>query len=381
VSIIRLSRLVVAPILILLLVLGTGVTYAAQTCVSPTGAGNCFTSIQAAVDAAPSGGMVLIKAGTYTEQVTIIGKNLTLAGQHGAVVRAPAGLAQTLLPLETRRAIIGVKNANVTIRALTIDGGHTAAANPGLVGILYAQAGGEIRKTTVKDVGFGLRPAPANEGEGIVVVNRSATPRTITIAENQVSGFNSTGITVGGFASINDPNFGFLTAHLVKNTVVGAGPTDAIEQFGIQYGLYTIEHHITGTLKENRVSDIRYTGASGLSAVGIAVVGALNVPVEKNVVVNAQRGIDIQYLSVGTQVVKNTIRGPSSEALGYQGIGLAGYNNRLVENTLSNLEVGIRLYNDQQLGFAENTTVYKNKFESVTQIVLMEPGVISALVE
>jgi hypothetical protein len=374
VTINRLAGLVVALMLAQLMGFGTGMAYASQTCVSPKGVGGCFSSIQAAVDAAAPGTTILINAGTYAEQVTIIGKDLTLSGQKGTIIRAPAGMAQTLLPEETRRAIIGVKNANVTLLALTINGARSAKANPGLVGILYAQAGGEIRKNTVKDVGFGPRPVRAYEGEGIVVVNRSATPRTITIAENRVAGFNSLGIVVGGFASIDNPTFGFLTAHVVKNTVVGAGTTNAIEQYGIQYGLYTIEHHITGTLSENQVSNVRYTGRSGFPAVAIAVVGAYDVPVQKNVVANAQRGIDLQYLSSGIQVVKNIIRGPASQATGYQGIGVAGNRSRVAENSLTNLEVGIKLYNDQYIGFAENAMMVKNHFQHVAQAVVKERG-------
>ncbi len=369
----RLAGLVVALMLGQLMGLGTGMAYASQSCVSPKGVGGCFPSIQAAVDAAAPGTTILINAGTYAEQVTIIGKDLTLSGQKGTIIRAPAGMAQTLLPEETRRAIIGVKDATVAINALTIDGARSAKVNPGLVGILYAQAGGEIRKNTVKDVGF-ARPVRAYEGEGIVVVNRSATPRTVTIAENRVAGFNSVGIIVGGFASIDNPTFGFLTAHVVKNTVVGAGATNTIEQFGIQYGLYTIEHHITGTLSENQVSNVRYTGRSGFSAVAIAVVGAYDVPVQKNVIANAQRGIDLQYLSSGIQVVKNTIRGPTSQATGYQGIGVTGNRSRIAENSLTNLEIGIRLYNDQYIGFAENATVVKNRFQRVAQAVVKERG-------
>src|SRR5687767_4472341 len=108
---------------------GTGIAYASQACVSPKGVGGCFSSIQAAVDAAAPGTTILINAGTYAEQVTIIGKDLTLSGQKGAIIRAPSGMAQTLLPEETRRAIIGVKDATVAINGLTINGARSAEAN------------------------------------------------------------------------------------------------------------------------------------------------------------------------------------------------------------------------------------------------------------
>jgi pectin methylesterase-like acyl-CoA thioesterase len=56
--------------------------------VHPAGAGQCYTSIQAAVDAASDGDEIIIRAGKYSEQVTVIGKNLSLVGRDGAVVQA-----------------------------------------------------------------------------------------------------------------------------------------------------------------------------------------------------------------------------------------------------------------------------------------------------
>jgi len=85
--------------LILLLgiaVLGNSVAYAAGLCVHPTGAGRCFTSIQAAVDAANSGDRIIIRPGKYVEQVTILGKDLTLVGRSGVVVQAPEAMQDTL---------------------------------------------------------------------------------------------------------------------------------------------------------------------------------------------------------------------------------------------------------------------------------------------
>ena len=74
-------------ILIVIAGLGNSVAYAASLCVHPASAGRCFTSIQAAVDAANSGDQILIRAGTYVEQVTISGKDLTLQGRPGAISR------------------------------------------------------------------------------------------------------------------------------------------------------------------------------------------------------------------------------------------------------------------------------------------------------
>ncbi len=51
-----------------------------------------------AVDAANAGDQISIGAGKYIEQVTIIDKDLTLVGQTGAVIQAPADMEDTQSP-------------------------------------------------------------------------------------------------------------------------------------------------------------------------------------------------------------------------------------------------------------------------------------------
>src|SRR5512134_3048521 len=80
--------------------LGSNAAYAfGGLCVHPTGAGNCFTSIQEAVDAANDDDQILIRSGKYVEQVTIVGKSLTLVGRRGAVIQAPEAMEDTLTPI------------------------------------------------------------------------------------------------------------------------------------------------------------------------------------------------------------------------------------------------------------------------------------------
>ena len=97
--------------------LGTHVAYASSLCVHLSGAGRCYTSIQDAVDAANSGDQILIRAGTYVEQVTVRGKDLTLVGRSGAVLRAPEQMEDTLSPIFgfPGRPILLVTDADVTV--------------------------------------------------------------------------------------------------------------------------------------------------------------------------------------------------------------------------------------------------------------------------
>ena len=96
--------------------LGNSVAHAASLCVHPSGAGQCFTTIQSAVDAAKTGDRIIIRAGKYIEQVIISGKDLELVGRSGAVLQAPAGLqdAQTPITGFEGRPILFVTEADVS---------------------------------------------------------------------------------------------------------------------------------------------------------------------------------------------------------------------------------------------------------------------------
>jgi len=54
--------------------------HATTWCVNPDGSGGCYSSIQAAVDAASPGDRINIAAGTYAEGVNITKDNITLSG-------------------------------------------------------------------------------------------------------------------------------------------------------------------------------------------------------------------------------------------------------------------------------------------------------------
>ncbi len=307
--------------------LGSGVAHASGSCVNPTGAGHCFTSIQAAVDAANDGDQITIRPGKYIEQVTIVGKNLTLVGRQNAVIKAPDAMEDTLSPIAgvEARPIILVAEAEVTIRDLIIDGANSAANNPFLEGIAFINADGAIRGNVVKNIGFGAPTLPDDgsyQGEAIVVVNFGPTPRTVTIAENYVANYNSSGITIFAQATPEDPTLGNLTVHVLNNTVVGSGPNNVLGQWGVFFGGYE-SAQITGSLKGNRIRDLITVDQYPSPGVGIATKDTTNVEIANNIVENVDMGFSVS--GMGTQVVENRFKKVSTGILLF--VDFPGYGN------------------------------------------------------
>jgi hypothetical protein len=373
-------------ILIVIIGLGNSVAYAASLCVHPTGAGRCFTSIQAAVDAANSGDQIIIRAGKYVEQVTISGKDLTLVGRSGAVIQAPAEMEDTLSPIFgfPGRPILLVTDAEVIVRDLTINGANSAENNPFLQGILFLNAGGVIRGNVVKDVGFGEPRLPLDEngepvyqGDAIVVINFMVTPRTVTITENRVVNFNNNGILVDAEADLNDPAAANLTVHVTNNTIIGSGPTEAIDQWGIfigGFGFADPQFSITGTIKGNHLRDLVTVGSFPLPSIGIVMFNPYNLEVRNNTIENVNVGLAANQV-VGAQIAHNQIVGPGADVFGSAGLLISGTDSNVFENRFRKLDTGILLFvEDPQLGSAVNTVINKNRFDNVTMEIMTGPG-------
>jgi hypothetical protein len=101
---------------------------AATLCVHPTGAGGCFTTIQAAITAAMPGDTINVAAGTYNEMVQV-NKTVTLRG-------AQAGVdARTRLPVNESIITHGdgpvqILADNVVIDGFTIQGASNNPSDP-----------------------------------------------------------------------------------------------------------------------------------------------------------------------------------------------------------------------------------------------------------
>ena len=382
------TRQFVMLVLILIVLIGTGnsVAYASSLCVHPTGAGRCFTTIQAAVDAADNGDRIIIRAGKYVEQVTISGKNLTLNGRPGAIIQAPAQMEDTLSPIFgfPGRPILLVTDAEVTVRDLIINGANSPENNPFLQGITFLNASGVIRGNVVKDVGFGEPRLPLDEngepvyqGDAIVVINFLATPRTVEITENWITNFNNNGILVDAEADLNDSFAATLTAHVTNNVIVASGPTEAIDQWGIFFGGFGFtdpQSSVTGTISGNRLRDLVTVGAHPLPSIGVVMFNPANLEVSNNTIENVNIGLAANRV-VGAQITRNQITGPGPDVFGSSGLLISGTDSYVFENRFKKLDTGILLFvEDPELGSTLNTVMDENHFDHVGMDIMTGPG-------
>ena len=106
------------------------------TTILTVGTGGTYSTIQAAVDAAGNGDTILIAAGTYREQVTVNGKDITLqgAGSGQTIIEAPdanllvSNASDPNATRPTKYAVVTIKgDADVTIAGLTVDGRDQAS--------------------------------------------------------------------------------------------------------------------------------------------------------------------------------------------------------------------------------------------------------------
>jgi hypothetical protein len=383
--------MVLALILVILAGLGNSVAYAASLCVHPTGAGRCFTSIQAAVDSASSGDQIIIRAGTYVEQVTISGKDLTLVGRPGALIQAPAEMQDTLSPVFgfPGRPVLLVNDAEVTVRDLIIDGANSAEGNPFLQGIVFLNAGGVIRGNVVKNIGFGEPRLPLDEngfpvyqGDGIVVINFLGTPRAVAIMDNQVLNFNNNGILVDAEADFNNPAAANLSVQVMNNTVVGSGQNGVIDQWGVfigGFGFADPSFSITGTIRGNRIRDIVTVGDYPLPSVGIVMFNPYHLEVTQNTIDNVNVGFVANQV-VSAQIHHNVVVGPGPDAFGSSGLMISGMDSYVTKNRFRKLDAGVLLsVDDPQLGSAVNIVLDDNNFDQVAADMMTSPGAPMAL--
>jgi hypothetical protein len=372
---------------------------AATVVVGTCRTGRSFTTIQAAVDAAPSGSTIDVCPGTYPEQVVIEAKTLTLVGilsgtNDAAILVPPAGglmITGTRIGGRAVAAQILVQDSTgVTISHLTVDGSGNALigclTNP--IGIYFKNSSGRIIDSVARNQILDSRDQGCQVGLGIDVESNLGNP-AVTVSNNSVHNYQKNGITAGGPGTGGGP-----TMAISSNTVVGIGATPLIAQNGIQIGFGA-----TGKVTGNTVADDIYTGTMPAGGTGILVYASTGVTASGNSVHSTQFGIatvtdqidgtaDNAIITAnhigGTQefdaidlcssvntVHSNSIYGSQAESgihLDDQcpgpGSAPSGINNTVSNNTINEPCAGILL------GSSTPNTVGPNTFFNVTHTTL-----------
>ncbi len=298
-----------------------------------------YGSLSEAVQGVPTGSTIQVCPGVYAEQVTIVGKSLTLKGitsgnAANPVLMWPAGgpagnaigLAVTSFfgaPTALAAQMLISAGASVTITGLAFDGSgqNTSSCAPVAVGVLVQDASATLNQVAVKNE---LNPCGTNGvGVGVLSQNDSGTATTITVKNSTLVNDAQT------FESDGANN----TATLTNNSLLGNPATNA-NAISILYG--------NSTIQNNSIANFSWPLATtdiNTDAYGIFFECTPGGTANNNVVTNTQVGIYALNTCTTTNVsiTNNTVSNSSDIAID------AGGTNGLVQgNDIRSTPTAIR---------------------------------------
>ncbi|TXC69765.1 hypothetical protein FSB78_01395 [Sphingomonas ginsenosidivorax] len=288
-----------------------------------------FNSIDDAVDSAVSGGTVIIRGGTYVEQVTVTGvTNLTIkaAANETVTIVAPEVLQITGERINGT-AVNGIltvtDSTNVRIEGIHIDGagaGGSAIGEDEFSGVFFENSSGGLFDVNVTSI----RDAYVDEDGGISGGQRG---RAVLVENDSALAFQMSGGSISDFQKN-----GLVATNAVLNVqgveITGGGVVGGLAQNGI------VTFGSSGLIAGNTIGGLGYaTDAS--SATGILLVsGSHDLMVTGNTVVGASAesfftGIYVDTDVTGGGVTGNTISNADTGiivdgAIGPQTIAVSG---------------------------------------------------------
>jgi hypothetical protein len=239
-----------------------------------------FNTIQAALDAAPSGSHVNVCAGTYAEQLQIT-SSVTVVGIGAVSVKLPVTPVDATTACDTapgtgsfqadQDGVSICGDITVSLSNLKVSAAWAAGTcDDSLYGILIA-GGATVNMTDSAVTAAGARPLNGCQGGiGIQVGMGWTTPVEVghlVLSHSSVAGYQKNGITVDGQGS---------TAQIGSTTVKGIGATQQIAQNGIQVSNLakaTITD-VTVTGNECNVSVCGQNGLTQTQSTGLLFYGA-----------------------------------------------------------------------------------------------------------
>jgi hypothetical protein len=341
----------------------------ATPCITPS---IHFTTIQAAVNAAPSGATIHVCPANYPEQVTI-SQTLTLHGVSSVnadnpVITSPGGgvsFNATSAGGNEFAAQVFINSVGpVHINGIAVDGTNNlvSGCSPILVGIYYQNTSGTLDHVSVRNQRSGNSCAYP-----IVIETTGSASQAVTVDNSSIHDFDTGGIVAcsGAAGCFGTPVGGATppTITLRSNTIEDAGqPSFGIYLFGAAgsvsgnhlsgFGDAIIERETsTASLANNTIGESLYaisvTGGNAgvqitsnklfrLTNAAIAIVGASGTTIQGNSITDSPGGVGIEF-------------------------GCSGTNNNVTSNTINDIGIGI---NQVPAG---NTTTPNNFFNVTTK--------------
>jgi Right handed beta helix region len=348
---------------------------------SPVVAGSCmnnlphFSTIQAAVNAAPALGTVLVCPGNYPEQVVITQplnlKGVASGGADNAVITSPAGgVAQTFGVYSPQLLVTNATSVNIS--NIAVDGANNgiAACATLFVGILYSNSSGTIDKVAARNQNLPTLPT-CSSGWGIRVVANAPQNSTVTVQNSSVRDWQFEGIRGrgDGVAMTIKNNYvsGFVPNHVAGNAIdlnVGA----------------------TGSIIGNTVADALWADDVfpdfGNATWGVLLECVQGVTVSGNTIANTQGGVVLfNFFCSSFPNAPNTNLNviSSNKILNvklYDGVYVCGNGNTVQSNTIQGTgESGIKLDNSCDSGpSGSNNTIISNTINESCSGILTNPA-------
>ena len=272
-----------------------------------------FTTIQAAIDAAPAARITRVHVcpGTYAEHVVVEGfARLTLEGDPGARIEPPA--------VPTSPSIVRIVGpGKVTLRGFQIDGAGRFTGGGAAYGVNVIDASGTIEGNEI----LGIRPEPfvANLAHAINAVDNDPLDRervVLKIRNNVLDGYGQIGIDVSDTASLR----------IEGNTFAGVGPTDVVSQLGV----------ILRGVDRARVSGNHFSGhwfTPFRQAVGLYLEESSRVRIDRNDFTGDYEAISMNGAVSRNRATQNVVSG-AAFGLTVAGSGVSE-RNVLSGNTVS----------------------------------------------
>jgi len=304
----RIWNCLLVAVLVTVLAFVSGACAADTYTVCPSGCN--YTSIQAAIDDAQPGDTIIVRDGTYTENMVVDVVNLTLQSEHGSV-------STTVLAAVNTSDVFRVTANSVTITGFTVRNAIDSASGIHLHAVHHCTVSGNNASDNYR--GIYLYSSSNNNLTG----NTANSNKQPSIYLSSSSNNNN---LTGNIANSN--NFYGIYLHSSSNNNNLTGNTANSNNF---YGIYLDSSSNNNTLVGNTADSNSYRGIFLWSSSNNSLTG--------NTASNNSYGIYLDYYSSNNNLTGNTALNNS-----YHGIYLySSSNNNLTGNTALNNFYGIYL--------------------------------------